>query len=200
MKSYLRHIPVFALMAILLLTSCKKDEAKLIPRGKMARIYAEMLATDQWVNSNPTLKTMADTSMVYEPILRKYGYDSYDYRHSVGVYMNDPERFARILRTSAQLLGDRIKELERLKKEQEEAAERRKITVFLDIQHFFPYLEEEAYVHYHDSLKVEYDTLGAYKIVPVENADTVYEGLHMIIKVDSLSLKDTIVSGALTEK
>ena len=57
----------------MLSVSCRKDEAEVIPRSKMAEIYAEMLVTDQWITTTPGIRMIADTSLVYEPILEKYG-------------------------------------------------------------------------------------------------------------------------------
>lgn len=192
MKSYLRYIPVLFIMVLTFFTSCNNDDEKLIPRGRLSMIYAEMLATDQWVINNPDLRTVADTSLVYEPILKKYGYDSEDYRYSVDVYMDDPERFSRIFRAAAEILNDEIIELKRLKKEQEDAAERLKMTVMIDMKSFFPYLGEEPYVHYYDSLDVVYDSTATYKIMPIERADTIYDRIEMIIRVDSLSVTDSL--------
>lgn len=192
MKSYLRYIPVLFIMVLTFFTSCNNDDEKLIPRGRLSMIYAEMLATDQWVINNPDLRTVADTSLVYEPILKKYGYDSEDYRYSVDVYMDDPERFSRIFRAAAEILNDEIIELKRLKKEQEDAAERLKMTVMIDMKSFFPYLGEEPYVHYYDSLDVVYDSTATYKIIPIERADTIYDRIEMIIRVDSLSVADSL--------
>ena len=64
--------------------------------------------TDQWVTSTPGIRMIADTSLVYEPILDKYGYDSDDYRKSIEVYMDDPERFARIFRESGDIIEERL--------------------------------------------------------------------------------------------
>ena len=192
MKSYLSYIPVQFIMVLTFFTSCNNDDEKLIPRCRLSMIYAEMLATDQWVINNPDLRTVADTSLVYEPILKKYGYDSEDYRYSVDVYMDDPERFSRIFRAAAEILNDEIIELKRLKKEQEDAAERLKMTVMIDMKSFFPYLGEEPYVHYYDSLDVVYDSTATYKIIPIERADTIYDRIEMIIRVDSLSVADSL--------
>ena len=91
MKTCLRNICLIT--SFLLLFACSR-EAKVIPRGKMAQIYAEMLVTDQWINSTPSVKRMADTSLVYEPILEKYGSSSADYRKSVETYMDDFSTYA----------------------------------------------------------------------------------------------------------
>ena len=80
---------------LLSLVSCSGDDGKVIPRSKLAEIYAEMFVTDQWLMDTPGVRRLADTSLVYEPILRKYGYTSEDYRVSVDRYMDDPELLKR---------------------------------------------------------------------------------------------------------
>ena len=94
---------------MILVPSCKREGPRVIPRSKLAKIYAEMFVTDQWIQSKPALRTIADTSLVYEPILERYGYDSEDYQYSIDRYMDDPERFSRILRSTAEIL-DKEKE------------------------------------------------------------------------------------------
>lgn len=197
---------ILPLIAAVIFASCSSNEAELIPRSKMADIYAEMLMTDQWITSTPGMRMVADTSLVYEPILEKYGYDKLDYVHSVDYYMNDPERFSRIFRSSAEKLGKKLKELQALQKQQElEAAAVKKLKKFetdYAFEEFFPYLSSEPYVHYHDSLVVEQDSMAIYRLVPIETADTLYDGIKMIInkpdilladiKVDSLAIKDSL--------
>ena len=110
MRKVFRYI--FAVIAAaVLLSSCNGDEAEVIPRAKLSEIYAEMLMTDQWITSTPGIRHMADTSLVYEPILEKYGYDSEDYRKTVDKYMDDPERFSRILRSTVEIFDERLEEL-----------------------------------------------------------------------------------------
>ena len=112
MKRRLCHIFLLFAALIVLAPSCRRDRVRVIPRAKLAKIYAEMFMTDQWIQATPKLRTIADTSLVYEPILEAYGYTSEDYQYSVDHYMNDPERFSRILRTTGEILDDRIKELQ----------------------------------------------------------------------------------------
>lgn len=198
MKARLLHIIVLAVLASCVFSSCRKDEEKVIPRAKLARIYAEMLVTDQWITSTPGIRLIADTSLVYEPILEKYGYDSDDYRKSVDVYMNDPERFARILRTTGQILDKRIAELEEIQELEELRAALPKIEADFRPEEFFPYLFDEPYVHYYDSIAFEPDSvLWIYRLKSIERADTIYDQLRMIILdslvvADSLAMKDSL--------
>lgn len=180
--------------------SCRKDEAKVIPRGKLAKIYAEMLVTDQWVTTTPGIRMIADTSLVYEPILEKYGYDSDDYRSSVEHYMNDPERFGRILRTTIEILDKRILELEEVQRLLDLKAKLPKIEADFHPEEFFPYLFDEPYVHYYDSVAFVPDSLlWIYRLVPIERADTIYDQIRMIIRdtlaiSDSLAIKDSLAA------
>lgn len=195
MKSLLKHI--IPLFAVLVFASCRNDEAKVIPRAKMAEIYAEMLMTDQWITNTSGMRMIADTSLVYEPILEKYGYDHLDYLKSVDFYMNDPERFSRILRTSGELLDKRLADLKEKKKQLELEEENLKKLLLYQIDYgleeYFPYLADEPYVHYYDSVAFELDSCRVYKLIPIETADTLYDRIEMIIRVDSLAVVDSLV-------
>lgn len=199
MMSLIRHISL-VLAVVLLLISCGGKKDKVIPRAKLAEIYAEMLLVDQWISSNPGNRHVADTSLVYEPILKKYGYTSADYRNSVDVYMNDPERYSRILRTTVGIMDDRLKDLRKRKEEIEhEAALRKlresmKIEVEVDLNALNPYLFEEPYVHYYDSLAVEPDSMRVYRFRNIDRGDIIYRDLRMVI-LDSLHMKDSIHKG-----
>jgi hypothetical protein len=199
MKGFLQHIVVL-LAAVVMAVSCS-ERAEVIPRGKMAAIYAEMLMTDQWINSRPDVRRIADTSLVYEPILQKYGYDHQDYLKTVDEYMNDPERFARILRASGDIIEERLIDL-RWELEQRNRLEalRKRIeamTIKSDFkaEEFFPYLFGEAYVHYYDSLVIEIDSvIQHYRFKDMPTTDTLYEGVRMISPLGSLALADSLAT------
>lgn len=189
----IRVVHIIAACAVLFsLVGCSFNRTKVIPRGEMAEIYAEMLMADQWIIENSRTRTQADTSLVYEPIFQRYGYDTEDYRASVAHYMKDPERYSRILRETAEILDARILELKELKR----IEDRRKSIVPYKIDRFRLYYVRsvEGLWEHGDSVSVEVDSL-----VPVlemhlhETSDTLYEGLEMIIKTDSLSVKDTLL-------
>ena len=193
----LKHISAI-LTAVLLIQSCSGEKDKVIPRAKLAEIYAEMFVIDQWLVMNPSARKVADTTLVYQPILEKYGYTAADYRKSIDKYMDDPERYSRILRTSAQILEKQIKVLEKRKEEIDHAEAMRllresmKIEVEFDIDGNFPYLRKEPYVHYYDSLAVEADSLMIYRFRNIDRGDTIYRDLKMVI-LDSLQVKDTVM-------
>lgn len=199
MKKRSGHILLTFISLVLLCVSCGKNGADVIPRSKLAHIYAEMLITDQWILSTPNVRTIADTTLVYEPILEKYGYDSEDYLKSVDVYMDDPERYAKIFREASELLDKRLGELRAKKREIEKAEARRKemekYRTDFKPEEFFPYMSDEPYVHYYDSVAFVPDSLkNIYRINPIERADTIYDRLEMIIlKADTLAVSDTLI-------
>lgn len=190
------HIAAVSALMLLLLSSCgKDDEAQVIPRGKLSEIYAEMLVTDQWITSTPGMRMIADTSLVYAPILEKYGYDLEDYLKSMDVYMDDPERFSRILRKSGEMIERKLKDAEMRLSELQRKAMLPKIEADFRPEEFFPYLFDEPYVHYYDSLAVKTDSLlQIYRIVNVERADTVFDGVRIIVKSDTSEVADTVAA------
>ena len=204
MRKVLQHFTVLLSFAAVVFSSCNMSEEKVIPRGKLARIYAEMLMTDQWIQSTPGVRLIADTSLVYVPVLESHGYTTEDYMRSVDEYMEDPERFSRILRHTSDILEKRLKELRKLQGEIEEARLAARIKTNFKAEELFPYLGDEPYVHYYDSIAFVPDsTTLMYMLVPIERADTTYDQLRMIIRTDSLatdSLKTEAPGEVLVEE
>lgn len=195
MKRSLKYIVLILALVLVLVPSCRKDSAKVIPRSKLAKIYAEMLVTDQWIISTPKIRNIADTSLVYDPILEKYGYTPEDYQQSVMYYLNDPERFSRILRTSGELLD---KELKVMRKQQAKILRIKALMASLTIpelvlfQKDFP--DKDNY-NWSDSLKVRWDSLGNMWVTVREpRIDTVYEGIRLVVPVDTVAVVDTLMS------
>lgn len=78
--------------------SCQRPKG-IIKRDEMAKIIEEMILADYWISLQPAeIRLQSDTSSFYGSIFRKYGYTLDDYLASVDYYLNDPERFARIIR------------------------------------------------------------------------------------------------------
>ena len=89
-------------MSLLLAVSCQGP--KRIPRDELIEIYADMYMADQFIREDYDLRREADTLLVYEGVLEKYGYDTDDYLYTVDVYLRDPERFAKLLSKTSDLL------------------------------------------------------------------------------------------------
>ena len=199
----LRHLRIaIIILAVVLLgivpTFFMHRNGRVIPRNKMARIYAEMLLTDQWINDNWVQNRSADTSFVYRPILRRYGYDEKDWRKSVSKYIKDPDRYSRILKKSAALLEAREKEL-RLRLDLINAAERLE-------QETAGYIPERLYWlagmrnpdnFVEDGLVFYVDSVGGseWRFDPYRGYDTLFAGPAWKISLrDSVSLDSLSVS------
>ena len=156
-----------------------------------------MLLTDQWINDNWVQNRSADTSFVYRPILRRYGYDEKDWRKSVSKYIKDPDRYSRILKKSAAMLEAREKEL-RLRLDLINAAERLE-------QETAGYIPERLYWlagmrnpdnFVEDGLVFYVDSVGGseWRFDPYRGYDTLFAGpawkisLRDSVSVDSLSV------------
>ena len=103
MRKISRHIAL-VLATALCLCSCSR-EGKVIPRNKFAKIYAEMFLSDTWLGMAPwEAREMADTTFFYAPVFEKYNCTLEDYLASVAYYLQDPDRFSRILKKAGDML------------------------------------------------------------------------------------------------
>ena len=88
----------FPLLIVLILAlSCSHSGGRVIPERTLVKIYADMALADKWIELNHDLRAQADTSMVYEAIFAKYGYNTEDYLKSVRYYMDKPDDFSYIV-------------------------------------------------------------------------------------------------------
>lgn len=205
MKRFPAYLVVLALAVGLSLASCGKKE-RVIPKEKMAEIYAEMYVLDQWLDDNRSLRREADTSLVYAPVLDKYGYTYDDYLNSVDVYMKDPTRYSRILRRTSEILGSRLTELKAEKKAQEDAMkESRRLDSLRNLIHLNvdSLMNSMVRTAPSDSLVTAFDSLGFVDFRFVQTSDTTYDGPAMVIRIDSLAVAAdslTVLTDTLPEK
>jgi hypothetical protein len=144
--------------------------------------------------TTPGVRLIADTTLVYEPILQKYGYDSDDYRKSIDYYMNDPERFARIFRSTVEIIDNQIAELKHEQAILDAIAKLPKVVSDFRVGDYVPYLDDEPYLHFYDSLDVVIDSATLmYRLVSIERSDTLFDGLKIVLR-DSLNVSDSIPS------
>lgn len=106
-------------LCLVSLFSCSRG-GKIIPEARMTEIYADMFLEDQWLTTFRKYRTMADTTLFYDPIFEKYGYDFEDFSRSVDYYVDHPEKYIKLLRKTEALLTKRrepfAEEVERQKK------------------------------------------------------------------------------------
>lgn len=165
-----------------------------------------MYVLDQWLDDNRSLRREADTSLVYAPVLDKYGYTYDDYLNSVDVYMKDPTRYSRILRRTSEILGSRLTELKVEKKAQEDALkESRRLDSLRNLIHLNvdSLMNSMVRTAPSDSLVTVLDSLGFVDFRFVQTSDTTYDGPAMVIRRDSLAVVAdslTVLTDTLPEK
>ena len=108
------RIVLAVLVSAVCLCSCGR-EGRVIPKSKLSKIYAELFLADAWLVSGAPMeaKEKADTMAFYEPVFEKYGYTVEDYWASVSYYLQDPDRFSRILNKSNVILETEFNALEK---------------------------------------------------------------------------------------
>lgn len=192
----MRHLFRYIIIALSLfiaffsLNSCKKDG--IIGKDEMAQIYAEMLVTDQWINTTPGVRMIADTSLVYAPILERYGYNAVDYRRSVDYYLNDPDTYADIMKETIEILDSKLAGLNKRKHQINEAKNRAKYIKSMsqdisidDSWLAMKHLEDNGF-GMDDSLSVEWDSLSfCFNLVKVSKK---------LDLIDTLAVQDTLPS------
>jgi hypothetical protein len=171
--------------------SCKKDG--IIEEDTMAQIYAEMLLTDQWINTTPGMRTVADTSLVYEPILKEYGYTSSDYRKSVEYYLEDPDTYADIMKATVKILDGKLKDLNKVKFQQEEQKKRiqfvKSMSGKLNLKDSLLAITQirSNFITDEDSLAIEWDNSSMYfRIFKVRDTLSVKDSLQVLDTVEVL--------------
>ncbi|MBO7641503.1 MAG: DUF4296 domain-containing protein [Bacteroidales bacterium] len=172
------------------LFSCSRGR-KVIPADRMARIYEEIMVLDQWIRLTGTEMRKADTSLVYAPVLARYGYTVEDYYNSVEYYFTEPAEFVEILEKVHDRLDSHIGDL-KLAEEglTRREARLREIAIRTDFHHAKLFDAADS-LQWPKQVAVELDSLGVYDIrqaIP----DTVFEGPRFFLR-DSLStVADTL--------
>ena len=101
-------------LAALLAALCACNRTRVIPESDMVRIYHDMFLADQWVRDNPEDRAVVDTTLLFDPIFRRYGYSFEDYDRTIHYYLDHDEKFVKLLKR----VEDRLrKEGARLQKE-----------------------------------------------------------------------------------
>ena len=188
-----------AVFCLALTFSCSGG-GKVIPKKKMVRIYADMFVADQWLNQNYKAERVADTSFVYEAIFEKYGYDSEDYRASVDYYIQDPDRFARILRQTVLELEDRMDEQRaELRKLRASSGGGREVTYTFDFDRIWIFENGYPRVTVRDSLEYFRSKNEYFILDPKPLAEPQDYGMEVYFPQDTLTVTDTSQKDAPAE-
>lgn len=179
MKKGLKHI--FAILCVVVaFASCNKG-ASVIPRKTLSDIYAEMFLADAWssIQSSEIRKQM-DTTAFYEPIFNKYGYTLEDYLESVDYYLNDPERFARILKRSQTMLERERDKAQDALNEWMERQNRAASIAQRNVDQFEKLIGELGYT---DKIDIQMDSTGRFVMKKVIE-DVNYDGPAVLLRSD----------------
>lgn len=159
------------------LLSCTPP-GRVIPKEKLAEIYADMFVADQWVAEHH-LRSALDTASLYGAVLERYGYTVEDYRVTAKEYLKDPERYAKIIKKTMKILEQREKDLKAEIQRQDEIKDKNKEIEALGAQYLD--LFESLIRHLSEPRVLSIDTLNfpawylfnEYKITPIiENGKT----------------------------
>lgn len=197
--SWSRVFMPLAVLCLALTFSCSGG-GKVIPKKKMVRIYADMFVADQWLNQNYKAERVADTSFVYEAIFEKYGYDSEDYRASVDYYIQDPDRFARILRQTVLELENRMDEQRaELRKLRASSGGGREVTYTFDFDRIWIFENGYPRVTVRDSLEYFRSKNEYFILDPKPLAEPQDYGMEVYFPQDTLTVTDTSQKDAPAE-
>ena len=94
----MRRAAHIVVLAVVLAGLCAcGHRGRVIPENKLVRIYHDMFLADQWVRDHPDAREVADTTLLFDPIFRRYGYSFEDYDRSVQYYLDHTERYFKLL-------------------------------------------------------------------------------------------------------
>jgi hypothetical protein len=135
-----------------------------------------MYIADQWAIVNTGARKRADTMAYYEPIFEKYGYNLIDYRKSVEYYLEDPDKYSQVLKKTAKIIHDEVKDI-RAEQDKINAARAIRNKVFPSGLPLYRSWSGRPFKR----VKVLRDTIGRYSLEKVE-FDTLYSGPVIIVR------------------
>ena len=98
---------IFLCCFLALASACTPKE--IIPKKKMASINADFFLMDQYLGADRTMRKFSDTTAVYKPVLKYYGYTADEYFASVDYYLENSRDMAKILERTEKILRKRQK-------------------------------------------------------------------------------------------
>ena len=187
---------IFAACVVLALSASCMSRGRVIPRAAMSEIYAEMFMADQWINSDYKLRRMADTTLIYGGIFEKYGYTVNDYRRSMEYYMDDPDRYARILKQTTLIIERRISDLKKEKERLQAIFDSKAATdAFVPERIFFLSGLANKDLLTVDSLSFYIDSTGGKFSFDVQKGyDTLFAGPQLVILNDTAKVCKPLAS------
>lgn len=106
---------VISFFLLLCCISCS-NVARRIPKDKLSHIYADMYVSDQWMLKHQPERRKTDTLAVYEPIMKRYGYNFRDYDKTVHWYVEHPDKLLKVVESARDIVEERHQALEKMLK------------------------------------------------------------------------------------
>lgn len=189
-------------MATFVCLSCSRAD-RLIPIGRMSDIYADIFVADQWLRDHPGIRHQADTTLYYDPLFQKYGYNRGDFVYSVSYYIDKPDKYSKILRDASEKIHKEAEKFEKLSDQEAKAmlANAKFHTyeamdfsvdslVWKTVENFWkPVLDTSKFVE--DSLVFK-DSLTVDEVVPIKDTPMERDSVTNGEAIPILKLKDTI--------
>lgn len=160
-------VALLLLSFVLAVTSCSKG-GRVLSEHKMELLYADMFLADQWLRDHPQYRSVADTTLFFDPIFEKHNITFEDYDASLKYYVSNPELLAEITQKASarlQKMADSMnKEVEILAEIDRTNKANRVKHEFVDFESLEPrsdfyYLPDSSAVN-SDSLSVRLDSLS----------------------------------------
>lgn len=94
----MRRAAHIVVLAVVLAGICAcGHRGRVIPENKMVRIYHDIFLADQWVRDHPDARVAADTTLLFDPIFRRYGCSFEDYDRTVQYYLDHSDLYFKLL-------------------------------------------------------------------------------------------------------
>lgn len=189
-------VALLLLSFVLAVTSCSKG-GRVLSEHKMELLYADMFLADQWLRDHPQYRSVADTTLFFDPIFEKHNITFEDYDASLKYYVSNPELLAEITQKASarlQKMADSMnKEVERLAEIDRTNKANRVKHEFVDFESLEPrsdfyYLPDSSAVN-SDSLSVRLDSLSAGPDSLSVSLDSVKVAPTLFSRPDSLPLR-----------
>ena len=189
-------VALLLLSFVLAVTSCSKG-GRVLSEHKMELLYADMFLADQWLRDHPQYRSVADTTLFFDPIFEKHNITFEDYDASLKYYVSNPELLAEITQKASarlQKMADSMnKEVERLAEIDRTNKANRVKHEFVDFESleprsdFYPFPDSSAVNS--DSLSVRLDSLSAGPDSLSVSLDSVKVAPTLFSRPDSLPLR-----------
>lgn len=102
MSRFYRILPILLIIAV----SCSRKD--IIPRSELPQILADIYMADRSVMNDPMMLSKSDSLLIYEPVLKKYGYSTKDLINTFNYYLPTPLKLKSSFMSARDILEKRL--------------------------------------------------------------------------------------------